>query len=182
MYPIIDYFLDIHKKHLYQQIQKLPPGNLLEVGVGTGKHIQKYHPHKVSAIDNHAAMITLAQKQNLPHVEFMIMDGAKTNFADESFDYVVLSHILAVVKNPNTLINEACRVLKPDGKILILNHFTPKNPLAIVDYLFQPFAKWFNFQSYFTIKKINSIHLQKIQFQQKIGLLKYYQIIVLGKN
>lgn len=182
MYPIIDYFLDIHKKHLYLQIQKLPAGKLLEVGVGTGKQLQKYHPHKVSAIDNHAAMITLAQKQNLPHVEFMIMDGAKTTFTNESFDYVVLSHILAVVKNPNELILEAQRVLKPDGKILILNHFTPKNPLEIVDYLFQPFAKWFNFQSYFPLQKIHAIPQHCIQYQQKIGWFKYYQILVVGKK
>ncbi len=182
MYPVIDYVLDKHKKHLYQQIQNLPPGKLLEVGVGTGKHLKKYHPHQVTAIDTHAAMITMAQKQNLPHVEFKIMDGGKTIFDDESFDYVVLSHILAVVKNPNELINEAQRVLKPKGKILILNHFTPKNPLAIADYLFQPFSKLFNFQSYFPLETIDVIPQHCIQYQQKIGWFKYYQILVVGKK
>ncbi len=182
MYPIIDYFLEIHKKHLYLQIQKLPPGKLLEVGVGTGKHLHKLQKHKVTAIDINDAMIKLAQKQNLPHIEFIIMDGAKTTFADESFDYVILLHILAVVKNPNELILEAQRVLKPDGKMLILNHFTPKNPLAIADYLFQPFAKWFNFQSYFILQKIDTIPQHCIQYQQKIGWFKYYQILVVGKK
>lgn len=174
--------MDIHKKHLYQKIQNLPPGKVLEVGVGTGKHLQKYHKHQVTAIDINEGMIFLAQKQNLPHVEFTIMDGTKTNFANECFDYIVLSHILAVVKNPNELVKEAFRVLKPNGKIIILNHFTPKNPLLIVDYLFQPFSKIFNFQSYFPLHKINAISHQSIQYQQKIGRFKYYQILVVVKN
>ena len=57
----------------------------------------------------------------------MQMDGENLQFPDCYFDYVVLSHVITVVDDPEKLLEETYRVLKPNGKIFILNHFTPKN-------------------------------------------------------
>jgi ubiquinone/menaquinone biosynthesis C-methylase UbiE len=51
------------------------------------------------------------------------MDGQKLEFPNESFDYVILHLILAVIPNPIACINEVERVLKPDGKIAVFDKF-----------------------------------------------------------
>ena len=80
------------------------------------------------------------------------MDGESLLFPDESFDYVVLSHVITVVDDPERLLKETYRVLKADGRVFILNHFTPNNWLKHLDKSFQAIAKIFHFQSVFYIE------------------------------
>lgn len=182
IYPFINLFLNGHKKLLIKEINQLKSGDLLEVGVGTGKHLTKYKNHQITAIDNHPKMITLAQKNKTKNIAYKLMDGENTSFKNEHFDYIVLAHILSVVQQPENLIEECTRLLKKGGKILILNHFTPQNPLILVDLLFQPFSKFFQFQSYFPLGKFNSKPNLKVVKHHKIGILKYYQLLILEKK
>ncbi len=78
-------------------------------------------------------------------------------FRNQTFVYIVLSHIIAVVDNPEKLLEEAHRVLKPNGKIFILNHFTPENWLRHVDNAFQIVAKTVHFKSVFHINSLSAI-------------------------
>jgi len=73
------------------------------------------------------------------------MNGESLSFNAHSFDYIILSHIISVVDNPEKLLEETYRVLKPDGKIFILNHFTPNNWLKYVDRSFNSVSKYFHF-------------------------------------
>jgi ubiquinone/menaquinone biosynthesis C-methylase UbiE len=51
-------------------------------------------------------------------------------FADESFDYVVLHLIVAVVAHPERCLAEAARVLKPGGRIFIFDKFLRRGERA----------------------------------------------------
>lgn len=90
-------------------------------------------------------------------VELLLMDGEDLLFPAGSFDYVVISHVLAVTKNPDQLVNQIYKVLKPGGKLFILNHFTPDNWLRYVDWAFQPLSSLFHFKSSFHLTDVKEL-------------------------
>lgn len=106
------------------------PGNrILEVGVGTGLSLPLYPEHvSVVGIDLSPEMLMrakeLVDEENLKHVEGLhVMNAEAMRFADNSFDSVVAMYVATVVPSPNRFLNEIRRVCKPQGRIVILNHF-----------------------------------------------------------
>ena len=47
-----------------------------------------------------------------------------------SFDHVLLSHVVSVVSDPVQLIGEVRRVCKPEGQMIITNHFRSSNRIV----------------------------------------------------
>jgi len=119
-YPVIDIFLRSQKKKLFREVNELPYGKLLEVGVGQGTHLKHYKTHKIVGIDTSLKMLEIAKKQNIKGIELIEMNGENILFENQTFDYVVLSHIITVVDSPNKLLDEAFRILKPNGTLFIL--------------------------------------------------------------
>ena len=180
-YPIVDIFLKPQKKELFQQINQLPRGKLLEVGVGNGTHLSLYKTHQITGIDTSVKMLEIARKQKISNIKLIQMSGDYLLFEDESFDYAVLSHTIAVVDHPEKVLEEIYRVLKPTGKIFILNHFTPKNWLRYIDYSFEVFSKIFHFKSVFYIESL--ITLQKFRLVKEInfGKFSYFKLLIYCK-
>lgn len=104
-------------------------GRVLEVGVGTGMALPHYQPGvAVTGIDASAAMLARAREKvaelGLTHVESLQeMDARAMTFADGSFDHVAAMHIMSVVPDPEKVMTEIARVLRPGGTVLIVNHF-----------------------------------------------------------
>ena len=136
LYPVIDVILKPQKKVLFKELNNMPKGKLLEIGVGNGKHLSWYKKHKITGIDTSSAMLAIARKNQPEDVELFEMNGEALLFDDQFFDYVVLSHVIAVVDDAGQLLREVYRVLKPQGQVVILNHFTPDNWLRHFDHGF----------------------------------------------
>jgi ubiquinone/menaquinone biosynthesis C-methylase UbiE len=111
--------------------QKVPPGTLLEVGIGTGKNIPFYPDNvSVTAIDISKRMIERARKraQRLERkIHLKIMDMQNLPFPDASFDTVVGTLVFCTVPAPRLALKEIKRVLKPGGRLVILEHGRPNN-------------------------------------------------------
>lgn len=179
-YSLIDFFLKPQKKVLIQEINRLPKGNLLEIGAGS-THFKLYKKHTVTVIDFSEAMLKKAKIQENLSACFL-MDGEHTSFSDHTFDYIVMSHILSVTKDPNQMILEAYRLLQPNGKLFILNHFTPKNFLYYIDYGFHPISSLFYFKSFFKIDTLAALNSFKKEKEITLGRLNYYKLIILKKE
>lgn len=104
---------------------------VLILGAGTG--LDLYYLRRcedITAIDITPAMINRLKSRAREldmNVDARVMDGQKLEFADDTFDCIVLHLIIAVIPDPCRCIKEAERVLKPGGRIIILDKFLPDN-------------------------------------------------------
>jgi phosphatidylethanolamine/phosphatidyl-N-methylethanolamine N-methyltransferase len=55
------------------------------------------------------------------------MDARHLEYADETFDKIIMTHVLSTTPQPEKMLNEAIRALKKGGELAIVNHFTSKN-------------------------------------------------------
>jgi phosphatidylethanolamine/phosphatidyl-N-methylethanolamine N-methyltransferase len=104
-------------------------GQVLEVGVGTGLALPLYGEGvTVTGIDFSPDMLEKARarvaREGLARVARLVrMDARHLDFPDASFDTVSAMHILSVVPEPERVMAEIARVLKPGGRVVIVNHF-----------------------------------------------------------
>ena len=181
-YPLVDIFLKPQKKVLLKEINELPEGRLLEIGIGNGTHLPLYKKHEITGIDTSAEMLEKAGRRENMKAELIKMSGEALLFPNESFDYVVASHVVAVVEDPDKLLQEAYRVLKPNGKILILNHFTPDNWLKHLDKAVASISTWFHFRSFFHISDLSAIRNFRLLKEISFGRLGYFNLLILQKK
>ena len=181
-YPMVDIFLRPQKRVLFEEINALPDGQLLEIGVGNGAHLSLYEKHKVIAIDTSSAMLAIASVRKRENVSLLQMNGEALIFQDACFDYIVLSHIISVVSDPDRLIDEVFRVLKPNGKVFILNHFTPDNWLKYVDRAFGVISKRLHFKSVFHITDFTAINKFSLIKEVRFGSLSYFKLLIYQKK
>lgn len=182
IYWLIDFFLKKKKVKLIAKINSEEKGDLLDIGVGLGTHIPYFKHHNIQAIDLSEKMLLKAkQKKQYTPVKFQQMDGEQLEFPDNSFDFVLISHVLSVTPNPNLMISEVKRVLKENGKLYILNHNTPNNLLKYGDQLFQFFSKYFHFSSYFRVKDVETLQQFELLKEAKLDPFAYTKLFVFQK-
>ncbi|MFP3214955.1 MAG: class I SAM-dependent methyltransferase [Candidatus Micrarchaeota archaeon] len=107
--------------------------SILDVATGTGRiayAIARSHTnYKVVGIDINNDMLSEAIKKSkgLPNLSYMLGDVELLNFENNSFDAVVTAFSLSVFNNLDNAISEMHRVLKPGGKLILLDMLKPKD-------------------------------------------------------
>jgi ubiquinone/menaquinone biosynthesis C-methylase UbiE len=120
---------------------------VLDIACGSGYGtilLSEHGARKVIGLDIDFNTILELQKQyhnNNNNIEFINGSTYSIPFSDEYFDILVSIETLEHLENPDTFLNEARRVLKKGGIIIIstpLNEsesrFTPQNPFHIREY------------------------------------------------
>ena len=118
---------------------------ILISGIGTGLDIPLLPQHHTyTAIDITPAMLKKCEKRLSSSSIDMVLhtaDAMKLPFKDNSFDIVQMNLILAVVPEPARALKEAVRVVKPGGKIFIMDKFLKPQALAPVRRLLNIFIQ-----------------------------------------
>ncbi len=99
--------------------------SVLLVGCGTGADFE-FIPRdvEVTAVDLTPAMLQrAAAKVGDRHIRLLEMDAMDLRFPDNAFDKTILHLILAVVPDPVRTLQEAERVTKPNGLLVVLDKF-----------------------------------------------------------
>ncbi len=104
--------------------------------VGTGPSFDDYDAStEITGIDRSEPMIVCARERlatgRYPFVkELLVMDAQAMSFPDASFDCVVGQFVITLVEDPEQVLSECARVLKPGGKIILVNHLYSEKGLA----------------------------------------------------
>jgi ubiquinone/menaquinone biosynthesis C-methylase UbiE len=135
----MELFIGRWRRRLWSQI---PLGSrVLEIGVGTGKNMRWYPPGvSVVAVDFSPKMLARAVRRargGRVDVRLALMDAQALAFAAASFDVVVTTCVFCSVPDPVLGLGEVRRVLRPDGRILLLEHVRSRLPLLgrLMDWL-----------------------------------------------
>jgi len=99
-------------------------GDVLDVGCGDGMVAQMLSPRADSyvGVDRSDKVLAAATKRlrGHGHVSFVLGDMHALPFADESFDAVLLFHVLTYAEHPQNAVREAARVLRAGGRLALV--------------------------------------------------------------
>jgi SAM-dependent methyltransferase len=106
-------------------------GDLLDVGSGTGAvlcHLAA-RSREATGVDISPAMRVVARTRireaGISNCTLRQGDMFALPFADNSFDTVLLDQVLTLADKPRDALKEASRVLRPAGRLLVLDRFSP---------------------------------------------------------
>jgi len=104
--------------------------DLLDIGTGTGRMLEVCGPHieRGEGIDLSAEMLAMARSNldqaGMGHCTVRQADIYQIPFATASFDIVTIHQVLHFLDRPAQAIAEAARVLRPGGRLLLVD-FAP---------------------------------------------------------
>ncbi len=100
-----------------RQLHDLPNGRALEIGCGSGGLLQDVvgMGWQAVGIDFDAAAVTAAREKGL---DVHVGDLASQSFADQSFDAVLMNHVIEHLPDPVATLKEIKRIMRPRGRLL----------------------------------------------------------------
>jgi len=168
---------------------EIPPGaKVLEVGAGTGTSFPAYPAHcEVTGIDLAPDMLARARqkiKENgWTHLQVLEMNALNLEFPDNTFDYVMAFHVVTVVPDPIRMVEEAKRVCKPGGKIVIVNHFTSDVPvLGPLTEALDPITRWLGWRTDLKLKPFIQATNLTVEKIYKLSKSSLYTVLLGSKN
>lgn len=107
--------------------------NILEIGAGTGLNFAHYPVcgHAVAS-ELSIKMIEIAKEKDTS-ISLVQTDAQKLPFEDDKFDAAFATLVFCSIPDPQKAFLELKRVLKKDGKIILLEHVRPN---GLLGYLF----------------------------------------------
>ena len=165
---IWDLYAPVYKRamkadqHIYDFMYERIPGmirnrEVLEIATGPGllaKHVAPAAKH-MTATDYSTGMIAEAKKGECPaNLTFEVADAMHLPYDNDSFDAVLIANALHIVPDPQQVLHEIDRVLRPGGLLIAPGAFKSGNFAAFVT----------NFAFYAVFSAIVSTSLAKILF------------------
>ena len=104
-----------------------PPIVIADLGAGEGlvSQLLAHRAKQVWCIDNSPRMVEvgteLARKNGLANLAYRLGDIEKVPLPDKSVDVAILSQALHHAQHPQTAVDEATRILRPGGQLLVVD-------------------------------------------------------------
>ncbi|MFE9424240.1 methyltransferase domain-containing protein [Kitasatospora sp. NPDC006697] len=127
-------FYAAYKARLRELLHARPGGRFLDVGAGTGAAVlamTEEHGSSVVAIDHSATMAGHAHARGLGSVT--VADAHHLPFRDASFDGAWADRVLQHVADPEQVLTEMLRVIRPGGRIALADPDYDTQVLDIAD-------------------------------------------------
>jgi ubiquinone/menaquinone biosynthesis C-methylase UbiE len=116
-----------------RQLLNSAEGATIEIGAGTGLNLEHY-PEAVTRLvlaepDPHMRRRLRQRVEAIASAaEVIDASGERLPFPDATFDTAVLTLVLCSVANQGVALAEITRVLKPDGRLLFIEHVRSGDP------------------------------------------------------
>jgi demethylmenaquinone methyltransferase / 2-methoxy-6-polyprenyl-1,4-benzoquinol methylase len=138
-YDFLNHFLSLGidiswRRKTIAALKDLKPRKILDVATGTGdlaiEAVRQLSPEKVIGIDISNEMLEvgrgkLAKKRLSPTIELLSGDSEKIAYPDNTFDAVTVAFGVRNFENLDVGLMEMLRVLRPGGKVAILEFSMP---------------------------------------------------------
>jgi phosphatidylethanolamine/phosphatidyl-N-methylethanolamine N-methyltransferase len=135
-------------------------GRILDVGIGTGIALPLYSRDcQLCGIDISEPMLRKARERvtelGLTNVEGLwVMDAEDMSFPDASFDVVTAHLVVTTAPNPEAVLDEFARVLKPGGEIILMSRVGAEAGLRrSIEHWFEPAARKLGWRSEFPFER-----------------------------
>jgi ubiquinone/menaquinone biosynthesis C-methylase UbiE len=134
VYDQMEFLAELRFRPWRQKLwSRVPPGSVLEVGVGTGKNMPFYPDDvRVVGIDLSSRMLAQAReraREDGAKAELHEMDAQNLAFEDNSFDAAIATFVFCSVPDALRGLEELARVVKADGQIVLLEHMRVNQPV-----------------------------------------------------
>ena len=130
--------IDVYwRKQAIKELKELKPQKILDVATGTADvalMTWKYlHPERIIGIDISESMLQLGRQKVAKallsnHIELKQGDAEAINFPDHTFDAVTVAFGVRNFQNLEKGLQEMHRVIKPGGKVVIIEFSKPQQP------------------------------------------------------
>ncbi len=185
--PVYDFLFD---KVFYPgrveavKLLEIKPGDrVLEVGVGTGLNLPLYPKNcEIVGIDISEGMLKKAWERvrdlDLTNATLTVMDASKLEFPDNSFDRVIATYVISAVPDPVKTLLEMQRVCKPNGHLVILNHFKSENPIiGAFEKMLAPVCTRIGFQTDLKLKPLLERVSLRPERLYRVNLLNGWRLV-----
>lgn len=152
--------IDVYwRKKAIAELQEIKPATVLDVATGTADVALLTHqilqPEKIVGIDISEGMLQYGHEKikakNLQHkIELQLGDSETINFPNTTFNAITVSFGVRNFENLEKGLSEMLRVLKPGGKLVVLEFSKPTNWLfkpiygTYMNYIAPAFGKLFS--------------------------------------
>ncbi|TPX39310.1 hypothetical protein SeMB42_g04871 [Synchytrium endobioticum] len=170
-----------------RDLVEMARGKTLEIAAGTARNIDYYRnppTTHVTMTDVSKNMLEVAyqklqhtkshsSRKDIPEFKLAVADASSLPFKDDSFDTVIDCFGLCSMEAPVDSLKEMARVVKPDGRILLLEHGTSGLSPFISDALdktaeghARKWGCWYNREIEGLVREagLTTVHLKKYHF------------------
>ena len=124
------------KKEIAEIAKYSSPKKILDVATGTGDiaiNLSKIKGSKIEGVDVSGNMLKIARKKidelKIDNIALKTCEAENLVFEDNHFDIVSIGYGVRNFSNLEKGLSESYRVLKRDGKLIILETSVPENPI-----------------------------------------------------
>ncbi len=133
----VDRVFHLDRLRVIQALELEPGERVLELGVGTGLNLPFYpRGANVVGIDLSRSMIERAQGKG--GAGLALMDAERIGLRGNAFDKALATYVLRVIPSPREALREISRVVRPGGRLVLLDLFSSK---ALVRALSEPLRR-----------------------------------------
>jgi ubiquinone/menaquinone biosynthesis C-methylase UbiE len=105
---------------------------ILEIGAGTGLNFRFYPSSKQAVASEISFKMLEFARGKTSEIQLVQANAEILPFDENAFDAAFATLVFCSIPNPQNAFNELQRVVKPDGKIVLLEHVRPGGLLGIV--------------------------------------------------
>lgn len=129
--PVYDWFMSLanvdHSRKISHWLHPVKGLDILDLAGGTGLNARALADSgaRVTLVDASPAMLARARAKNLP-ARLIQADAAALPLPDQSFDLVLVSDAWHHLRNQHGVIKEITRLLRPGGRLVIIDFDSQK--------------------------------------------------------